>query len=130
MDTTVSWNAPRIQSSRKTDSPPFVNIERKGCTLQQLRGLSVNSTNALPCFDFFGCDCGHLGRSVDLVASLLVNLEFCRIRFWYPVAPGSGISREACRNHFWNLTTMEEEVCGAGATALVTVTLYACCVLL
>jgi hypothetical protein len=31
-------------------------------------GISVNSTNALPCFDFFGCDCGHLGRSVDLVA--------------------------------------------------------------
>jgi hypothetical protein len=58
-------------------------------------GMLVNSTNALPYFDFFGCDCGHLGRSADLVASLLVNLEFCRIRFWYLVVPGSGISRTA-----------------------------------
>src|ERR1700738_4378061 len=33
--------------------------------------------------NFNDCDCGHLGRSVDLVASLLVNLGFCRIRFWY-----------------------------------------------
>jgi hypothetical protein len=27
------------------------------------------------------------------VAPLLVDLEFCRIRFWYPVARGSDISR-------------------------------------
>jgi hypothetical protein len=67
-------------------------------------GISVNSTNALPCFDFFECDCGHLGRSVDPVASLLVKSGFCRIRFWYAVAPGSGISRETSRNYFWNLT--------------------------
>jgi hypothetical protein len=30
-------------------------------------GLLATSTNALPCFDFFGCDSEHLGRSVDLV---------------------------------------------------------------
>ena len=52
-----------------------------------------------------GCDCGHLGRSVDLVARLLVNLGFCRTRFWYLVASGSGISRETSRIHFWNLTS-------------------------
>jgi hypothetical protein len=51
-------------------------------------GVSVNSTNALPCFSFIDCDCGHLGRSVDPVASLLVKSGFCRIRFWYAVAPG------------------------------------------
>jgi hypothetical protein len=39
-----------------------------------------------------------------LVARLLVNLGFCRIRFWYLVAPGSGISRETSRNYFSNLT--------------------------
>jgi hypothetical protein len=38
------------------------------------------------------------------VAPLLVNLGFCRIRFWYPVASGSGISRESSRIYFWNLT--------------------------
>jgi len=42
---------------------------------------------------------------VDLFARLLVNSEFCRIRFWYLVAPGSGISREISRIYFWNLTT-------------------------
>jgi hypothetical protein len=68
-------------------------------------GISVNSTKALPCIDFFECACGHLGRSVDPVASLLVKSGFCRIRFWYAVAPGSGISRETSRNYFWNLTT-------------------------
>jgi hypothetical protein len=47
----------------------------------------------------------RLGTRQDLVAQLLVNLGFCRIRFWYPVAPGSGISRETSRIHFWNLTT-------------------------
>jgi hypothetical protein len=41
-----------------------------------------------------------IGRSVDLVARLLVNLEYCRTRFWYLVAPGSGISRETSRIHF------------------------------
>jgi hypothetical protein len=46
----------------------------------------------------------HLGLRQNLVARLLVNLEFCRIRFWYPVAPGSGICRETGRNYFWNLT--------------------------
>jgi hypothetical protein len=43
-------------------------------------------------------------RGVDLVAPLLVNLGFCRIRFWYLVASASGISRETSRNYFWNLT--------------------------
>jgi hypothetical protein len=47
---------------------------------------------------------GHLERRVDLVAPLLVKSGFCRIRFWYPVAPGSGISKENSRNYFWNLT--------------------------
>ena len=46
----------------------------------------------------------HLGRRVDLVARLLVNLGFCRIRFWYPVSSGSGISRETSRIYLWNLT--------------------------
>jgi len=45
-----------------------------------------------------------LGRSVDPVASLLVKSGFCRIRFWYLVASGSGISRETSRISFWNLT--------------------------
>jgi len=66
--------------------------------------MPLNSTNALPCFDFFGCDCEHLGRSVDLLARLLVNLGCCRTRFWYLVSPGSGISRETSRIYFWNLT--------------------------
>jgi hypothetical protein len=30
-------------------------------------------------------------------------LEFCRIRFWYAVAPGSGISRDTSNIFFWNL---------------------------
>ena len=51
-------------------------------------------------------DCGHLWRSVDLVASLLVNLAFCRIRSWYLVAPGFGISRETGRIFLWNLTLL------------------------
>ena len=34
---------------------------------------------------------------MDLVAPLLVKLGFCRIRFWYTVASGSGISRETSR---------------------------------
>jgi hypothetical protein len=34
---------------------------------------------------------------VDLVGSLLVKSGLCRIRFWYAVAPGSGISRKAGR---------------------------------
>ena len=68
------------------------------------RRISVNSTNALPCFGFFGCDCGHFGRSADRVARLLVNFGFCRIRFWYLVAAGSGISRKLSRIYFWNLT--------------------------
>jgi hypothetical protein len=38
------------------------------CPSSMKTGLSANSANALPCFDFFGCDCEHLGRSVDLVA--------------------------------------------------------------
>ena len=42
---------------------------------------------------------------MDLVARLLVNLGFCRTRFWYLVAPGSGIPRETSRIYFWNLTT-------------------------
>src|ERR1700752_3137943 len=29
------------------------------------------------------------GRRVNLVARLLVNLGFCRTKFWYPVASGS-----------------------------------------
>jgi hypothetical protein len=49
-------------------------------------------------------DGGHLGRSVDLVAPLLVNSVFCRISCWYAVASGSGISKETSRNSFWNLT--------------------------
>jgi hypothetical protein len=28
------------------------------------------------------------------------------MRFWYGVAPGSGISRETCRISFWNLTIL------------------------
>jgi hypothetical protein len=76
----------------------------RGWRRDEKRESAVNTTNALPCFDFFGCDCGHLGRSVDLVARLLVVLGFCLIRFWYAVASGSGISREISRNSFWNLT--------------------------
>jgi hypothetical protein len=30
--------------------------------------------------------------------------RFGRTRFWYLVAPGSGISREISRIYFWNLT--------------------------
>jgi hypothetical protein len=66
-------------------------------------GFSVNSTNALPCFDFFGCDCGHLGHRPNLVARLLVILGFCRI--------GSGTQSHqvlvfpgTSRISFWNLT--------------------------
>jgi hypothetical protein len=47
-----------------------------------------------------GCLCSRQ----YFVAPLLVDLEFCRIRFWYLVAPGAGISRETSRIHFWNLT--------------------------
>jgi hypothetical protein len=43
----------------------------------------------------------------NLVAQLLVNLGFCRIRFWYLDAPGSATSREAVRIHFWNLTVVQ-----------------------
>jgi hypothetical protein len=39
-----------------------------------------------------------------LVAFTSGQMELCRIRFWYPVASGSGISREGSRKHFWNLT--------------------------
>jgi hypothetical protein len=46
----------------------------------------------------------HLRCRLNLVARLLVNLGFCRIRFWYSVASGSGICRETSRIHFWNLT--------------------------
>jgi hypothetical protein len=93
-----------------TDSEEAIHMSGKsanrtsGIRSPLKRGISVNSTNALPCFDFFGCDCGHLARSVDLVASLLVNLGFCRIRFWYSVAPGSGISRKNSRTYIWILT--------------------------
>jgi hypothetical protein len=31
------------------------------------------------------------------------------IRFWYPVAPGSGISRETSRIYFWNLITDDDD---------------------
>jgi hypothetical protein len=48
----------------------------------------------------------HLGLRQNLVARLLVKLGFCRIRFWYLVAPGSGISRETSRIYFWNLTIL------------------------
>jgi hypothetical protein len=61
------------------------------------------------CFGFIGCDCGHLGRSADLVARLLVKSGLCRIRFWYSVAPGSGISREISRIYFWNLTVVADD---------------------
>jgi hypothetical protein len=47
-----------------------------------------------------GCLCSRQ----YFVAPLVVNLGFCRIRFWYLVAPGSGSSREAGRKHLWNLT--------------------------
>jgi hypothetical protein len=59
------------------------------------------------------------GLSVDPVASLLVKSGFCRIRFWYAVAPGSGISRETSRNYFWNLTVEAggERACSAAAAA-------------
>jgi hypothetical protein len=33
-----------------------------------------------------------------------VDVGFCRTRFWYIVASGSGISRETSRIYFWNLT--------------------------
>ena len=74
------------------------------------------STNTLPCTDFLAClpsrvvraafllILPHLGRRPNLVARLLVNLGFCRMRFWYPVAPGSGISRETSRISFCSLT--------------------------
>ena len=35
---------------------PHLNMEIKRRTIS-LTGISVNSTNALPYFDFFGCDC-------------------------------------------------------------------------
>jgi hypothetical protein len=38
------------------------------CPSSMKTGLSVNSTNAFPCIDFFDCHCEHFGRSVDLVA--------------------------------------------------------------
>jgi hypothetical protein len=47
----------------------------------------------------------------DLVASLLVQSGFCRIRFWYLVASGSGISRETGRIYFWNLTVVAGGCC-------------------
>lgn len=47
----------------------------------------------------------RLRSRADFVARLLVDLGFCRIRFWYPVALGSGISRETGRIYFWNLIT-------------------------
>ena len=77
---------------------------QRSSRVPEKRRISVNSTNALPCFGFFGCDCGHFGRSADRVARLLVNFGFCRIRFWYLVAAGSGISRKLSRIYFWNLT--------------------------
>jgi len=49
----------------------------------------------------------HIGLRQNLVARLLVNLGFCRIRFWYAVASGSGISRETSRIFFWNLTQVQ-----------------------
>jgi hypothetical protein len=52
-----------------------------------------------------------LSRQPDLVASLLDDLGFCRIRFWYPVASASGISREICRIYFWKLTTKINRRC-------------------
>jgi hypothetical protein len=51
---------------------------------------------------------------VDLVARLLVKSGSCRIRFWYVVAPGSGISRETSRNCFWNLTVEAAAIERAG----------------
>jgi hypothetical protein len=38
---------------------------------------------------FVADSAAYLGVRKDSVARLLVNLEICRIRFWYPVAPGS-----------------------------------------
>jgi hypothetical protein len=46
--------------------------------------FSVNSTNVLPCFDFFGCDCGHLGRSVG--SGLIASGQF-RILSHYVLVP-------------------------------------------
>jgi hypothetical protein len=92
-------DGPSLNLPTQSSTTPS-KIKRRTISLTE---ISVNSTNALPCFDFFGCDCRHLGRSVDLVASLLVNSGFCRVGFWYavhqvlvfpgrPVATTSGIS--------------------------------------
>jgi hypothetical protein len=53
---------------------------------------------------FFSLILCWLGAKQDFVARLLVKSGFGRIRFWYPVALGSGISRETSRIYFWNLT--------------------------
>jgi hypothetical protein len=47
---------------------------------------------------------------MHFVARLLVNLGFGRIGFWYPVALGSGNSRENGRIFFWTLTVCVEVV--------------------
>jgi hypothetical protein len=68
--------------------------------------LRINSRNS-PCRQGAPAILLILGRLYsrwDFVAQLLVDLGFCRIRFWYLVAPGSGISREASRIHSWTLT--------------------------
>jgi hypothetical protein len=59
-------------------------------------GISVNSTNALLYFTFFGCDVGILG------AAWIWSHDFWSI--WDFVALGSGVSREISRIYFWNLT--------------------------
>jgi hypothetical protein len=70
------------------------------------RALRINSRNS-PCREDAPAILLILARFYsrwDFVAPLLVKLGFCRIRFWYPVALGSGISRENRRIFFWNLT--------------------------
>jgi hypothetical protein len=38
------------------------------CPSSMRTGISVNSTNALPYFDFFGCDCADSKHRPNLVA--------------------------------------------------------------
>jgi hypothetical protein len=81
------------------------------------RALRINSRNS-PCREDAPAILLILTRLYsqwDFVAPLLVKLGFCRIRFWYPVALGSGISRENRRIFFWNLTGV---VCVCGKQLL------------
>jgi hypothetical protein len=70
------------------------------------RGISVNPTNALPCFGFIGCDCGHLGRaawiwshhfwSMWVIVALGSDIQSHQVQVLpgRPVASSSGISQE------------------------------------